>query len=122
MSKKKNVTNRPFNAPFLRVRKELERIQETARVYEAQAIEGSNDDQLFISAMRDVAPLDSRGRYFSFINAIPKKSSTCPCPESVEAMKGLYKLVDGTKPFDPACSDEYLQWCIAGLNPVIFEK
>ena len=122
MDKKRNLTNQPFNAPFLRVRKELESILATAKVYEATAIESSSDDQVFISAMQDVVPLDPCGFHASFIDARPRKSSTCPCPESVEAMKGLYQLVDGTEPFDPAYSDEYLQWCVAGLNPKIFEN
>ena len=83
----------------------------------------SEDERLFSEAMTGVSPISRGNRR---IMKAPDKDSLRPAhapkSEELEVMAHLSDLISGTAEMDITFSDEYMEGCVKGLDPMLMQK
>lgn len=120
---------KPFHEPFRELKKRLAESARaspprpasgTARAATAAPAPASTDDDLWAQATAGVSRLAAGPGA-----ADPRPPSPGPSHvrhPDLEAIDELRALVNGDAPFDLADSDEFIEGCVAGLDPAVVRK
>jgi DNA-nicking Smr family endonuclease len=123
------VGRKPFHEPFRELKKRLAESARaspprpasgTVRAATAAPAPASTDDDLWAQATAGVSRLAAGPGA-----ADPRPPSPGPSHvrhPDLEAIDELRALVNGDAPFDLADSDEFIEGCVAGLDPAVVRK
>ncbi len=117
-----------FYSPFKDLDKRIERVEKARHRAKkkcssvVRTTDVVDDGEIFKREMKDVIPLKNRGKRRFTRTSQPKPPRLFAREEEAEALARLAELVAGYGRFDLSFSDEYVEGCVSGINPVILGK